>query len=139
MAKRKTASRSIVQYRTPKAPNPIIRVNVPQAAHHKKKGGHRRGRGHGNLQKQMTGAAVGGYVIGFIEKQFPTLPTLPVVGKKGAIAIIGYFLASKGGNVGQIARDVAMVAAGLAGYEYGTTGKVSGDVVRQVSGVAAQV
>ena len=48
-------------------------------------------------------------------------------------------LASKGGTIGTIARDAALVSAGLAGYEYGSTGKVTGDVVRQVSGVAAQV
>lgn len=129
-----------MRYRS--APKPtIIRVSAGGTKKHSK--GRRRHHGHtqSSLQKEMVAAAIGGYVIGFIEKQFPTLPTLPVVGKKGAIAGIGYALAGKGGTIGKIARDVAMVAAGLAGYEYGSTGKVTGDesVVRQVSGIAAQV
>ncbi len=137
MAKKRTASHAIVQYRRAPSPKPII---IRQRAPAKKKVHHRRHHaGKGNLQKTMTGAAVGGFLIGFIEKQFPTLPTLPIVGKKGAIAFAAYVIAGKGGQIGNIARDVATVAAGIAGYEYGSTGKVSGELVKQVSGIASQV
>jgi len=136
MAKRTAARRSgaIIKYRTPK---PII--IRPRVAAPKKHHGHRRKAGHRGLQKTMIGSAIGGFLIGFIEKQFPNLPTLPIVGKKGAIAIGGYFLAQKGGQLGTIARDVATVAIGIAGYEFGTTGKVTGGLARQVSGLASQV
>ncbi len=138
MAKKRTASHAIVQYRRAPSPKPII-IRQRAAPVKKKHHGRRHHAGKGNLQKTMTGAAVGGFLIGFIEKQFPTLPTLPVVGKKGAIALVAYIVASKGGQIGAVARDVATVAAGIAGYEYGSTGKVTGDVVRQVSGLASQV
>lgn len=87
----------------------------------------------------MLGVAIGGAAVGFIEKQFPTLPTIPLVGRKGTIAIGAYFIAKKGGSLGHIARDVALAAAVLAGFELGSTGHISGDVAPQVSGVAAQV
>lgn len=85
------------------------------------------------------GFAIGGAAVGFIEKQFPTLPTIPLVGKKGTIAIGAYFIAKKGGSLGHIARDVCIAAAVLAGHDLGASGKISGDVAPQVSGVAAQV
>jgi hypothetical protein len=143
MAKRKSTAHLVpYQFRAAPAAAPIVirqRSRAPAKAKHKH---HRRSAhaGKGNLQKVMTGAAVGGFLIGFIEKQFPTLPVLPVVGKKGAIAFAAYIIAGKGGQIGAIARDVATVAAGIAGYEYGSTGKVSGgELVTQVSGLASQV
>lgn len=87
----------------------------------------------------MFGAAAGGFIVGYIEKTFPTLPTLPLIGRKGTIAIIGYMLADKGGTIGGIARDAAVSASALAGYEFGREGRVTGDIAPQVSGVAAQV
>jgi hypothetical protein len=79
---------------------------------------------------------VGGLGLGFIEKQFPDIPTIPLVGKKGTIAIAAYFAAKNGLP---FARDIGMVAAGLAGYELGRDGQISGDVVPQVRGIASQV
>jgi hypothetical protein len=139
MAKRKTAHLVPYQFRAAPAAAPIV-IRQRSRAPAKKKHHHRsKHAGKGNLQKAMTGAAVGGFLIGYIEKSFPTLPTLPVVGKKGTIAFAAYVIAGKGGQVGAIARDVALVAAGIAGYEYGSTGKVTGEVTRQVSGLASQV
>jgi hypothetical protein len=138
MARKKTASRAMVAYRAPAQKAPIVNVRVaqPKKAKHRRGG---RGHGKGNLQKTMMGSAIGGYALGFVEKQFPNLPSVPVLGKKGTIALVAYFLANKGGQLGTIARDVAIVAAGVAGYQYGSTGTVSGDIVKQVSGLAAQV
>lgn len=91
----------------------------------------------------MIGSAIGGAALGFIEKSFPNLPTVPLIGRKGTIAIACYML-HKRGTGGGILRDVAIAAAVLAGYELGRDGKISGDVMGdlapQVSGqIAAQV
>ena len=84
----------------------------------------------------MTNVAIGGFVVGFIEKSFPTLPSLPMVGRKGAIAIGLYMFGPKTG----IFRDAAIAAAAISGYEFGKTGTITGDLIApQVSGVAAQV
>lgn len=87
----------------------------------------------------MVAVGIGGFVVGFIEKSFPNLPTLPMVGRKGAIAI---GLAMFGPKTGILA-DAAVAAAAIAGYELGKTGAISGDVLGmvspQVSGLAAQV
>lgn len=79
--------------------------------------------------------ALGGFIYGYIEKNFPQIPTLPIVGKSGAIAIIAYFA---GGKSPGIIADVGNAASVIAGYSFGSTGKVSG-LAPQVSGVAAQV
>jgi hypothetical protein len=144
MAKRKRAAarKSGVQIiRAPRAAAPIIKVSAPRAPA-KKKHRRRRSGGHsvGSLNmRTMAGAALGGAVLGFIEKQFPNLPTVPLIGRKGTIALVAYFVARKGGRFGSIARDVGLAAAAIAGNELGSTGKVSGDVAPQVHGIASQV
>jgi hypothetical protein len=89
-----------------------------------KKRSRRRGGALGaSLKTRAIGAAVGGFGVGFIEKQVgDKLPTLPIIGKKGAIAIAAYFFASKS----EIARDVCISAAAISGYELGKTGAISG-------------
>lgn len=83
----------------------------------------------------MIGHAVGGFAVGFLEKSFPSLPTLPIVGKKGAIAIGAYLLRGQS----PILLDVALAAAAISGYQLGSTGKVSGDDEDSLDGVAAQM
>jgi len=141
MAKR-TQSRSstaIVRAYPVRQAAPIIRVSAPRTT---KKKHHRRSRvggGGGTLnQKTMMAAAIGGAVMGFVDKNFPTLPTLPLLGRAGTIALAAYMLSGRGG-IGSIARDVALAGAAVAGYELGKTGAVSGDgvmgeVVPQVHG-----
>ncbi len=125
---------------------PVIKVSAPRAApvkHHKRRRAHSGGGGSGKFGS-ATGAmtptksgslALGGFIYGFIEKNFPQIPTLPVIGKSGAIAIIAYFA---GGKSAGIIADVGNAASVIAGYSFGSTGKVSG-LAPQVSGVAAQV
>lgn len=145
MAKRRRStrtqvSRAISVYRPPA---PIIRVSAPRAPKVKK---HRRRHSVGShelSQKTMIGSAIGGAALGFIEKSFPNLPTVPLIGRKGTIAIAAYML-HKRGTGGGILRDVAIAAAVLAGYELGKEGRISGEVMGelapQVSGdIAAQV
>jgi hypothetical protein len=138
MAKRVAARSAIVRAAPMRAPQ-IIRVSAPRATtkkkHHRRRGG---SGGHALNQKTLIGAAVGGAALGFIDKQFPTLPTIPMLGRAGTIAVIAYMLAGKGGGTfGGIARDVALAGAAVAGYELGGTGKVSGG--DEVMGLAPQV
>ncbi len=146
MAKRRTTSTAIVRTVPVRAPAPIIRVQAPRApsTHHKRKG-HRRKSGAGSTalnQGQLQSHAVGGFLYGIVEKNFGAqIPTLPVVGRAGAIALGCYFFGKgKGGMVA----DLGKAAAVIAGYQFGTTGKVSGapavaGVAPQVAGLAAQV
>ncbi len=85
----------------------------------------------------MISMALGGAIYGYIESHFgASLPTLPVVGRAGTIAV-GAFLIGR--NKGGVFADVAKAAAVIAGYQLGGTGKISGDIVPQISGIAAQV
>lgn len=147
MAKRKTATRSqsaiVVRERSPA---PIIKLSAPRAAPVKKakrrRGGHRSsgGRAIGSATGAMSatksgGLALGGFIYGYIEKNVPQVPTLPLIGKSGAIALIAYFMGGK--NPGIIA-DIGNAASVIAGYSFGSTGRVSG-LTPGVGGVAAQI
>ncbi len=139
MAKRRTTSTQIVRAVPVRAAAPIIRVQAPRApaTHHKKKGHRRKGNGGNSLnQAQLQSHAVGGFIYGVVEKNFGAqIPTLPVVGRAGAIALGCYFFGKgKGGMVA----DLGKAAAVIAGYQFGTTGKVAGLIAPQVAGVAAQ-
>jgi len=70
--------------------------------------------------------AITAAVIGMAEKSgvLANLPEIPVVGRKGAIALGAYYWARHGG--GQLARDVALCMAAICGYEYGKDGSISG-------------
>lgn len=94
--------------------------------------------------KTTIAVGIGGLILGFIEKQFPTLPTIPILGRAGTIAVGAHFLSKQGGQSSGLLRDVALAGAAIAGYQLGTTGKVSGDDVSgdladQVHGIASQV
>ena len=149
MAKRKTSKKSTggVTVIRERSAAPIIRMSAPRAAPVKraKRRAHHGGGGGGRMGGGATGAmsasksgslALGGFIYGYIEKQFPQIPTLPVIGKSGAIALIAYFA---GGKSAGIIADVGNAASVIAGYSFGSTGKVSGSLAPQVSGIAAQV
>jgi hypothetical protein len=93
----------------------------------RRKGSGRRRRstagGEGNYQNKMVAVGMGGVVYGFLEKQWPNMPTIPIVGKSGTIAAVCYFMGPKH----RIIRDVGIAAAAIAGYSFGKTGTVSGD------------
>jgi hypothetical protein len=95
--------------------------------------------------KTIIGAGIGGAVLGFVEKQWPTFPTVPILGRAGTIAVAAYFLSKQGGMSSPILRDVAIAGAVVAGYQLGKEGKVSGDddvsgdLAEQVRGIASQV
>jgi hypothetical protein len=138
MAKRRSSSAGMVRYiSAPRASAPIIKVSAPRAAPVKHRKHHRKGGVGGLTQGRMVEFAIGGAAFGFVTKQFGAqIPTLPIIGRSGTIALGAYYLGkSKGG----IMRDIAIAAAVIAGFEIGTTGKISGDVEPQISGIAAQV
>lgn len=68
--------------------------------------------------------ALGGAAFGAIEKFGPSLPTIPVVGRAGTIAIGAYFF---GGKKPGLARDICLAATVLAAYQLMKDGKISGD------------
>jgi hypothetical protein len=89
----------------------------------------------------LGGTALGGAALGFVEKQWPNAPTLPLLGRAGTIALAAYFFGGK--SKPGLMRDIAIAGAVVAGYELGKTGKIAGDdVLGDVSpqiGIAAQV
>lgn len=124
----------------PRAAKPIvIRQSAPRAPKHKKRRRSSSGHSGALTVTRLFAFMLGGAAVGFIQKQFPNMPSVPVVGKKGTIALGGYYLAKRGGSMAHLARDVAVAAAVLAGEELGRTGTISGDVAPQVHGIASQV
>ena len=73
------------------------------------------------------------------------MPTIPILGRTGTLAIACYFFASRsgGGQFGGILRDAALAGAAISGYELGKDGKISGEVMGSVapnvSGFASQI
>ncbi len=144
MAKKRTKTQSRAIVVRERSPAPIIRVSAPRATpvKHKRrrKGGGGGGRSIGSATGSMSATksgslALGGFIYGYIEKNVPQVPTLPLIGKSGAIALIAYFMGGK--NPGIIA-DIGNAASVIAGYSFGATGKVSG-LSTGVGGVAAQL
>lgn len=76
----------------------------------------------GSYRNRMLATGVGGAVYGFLEKTFPNIPTIPLLGKSGTIALAAYLFADKL----PIAKDVGIAAAAIAGYSLGGTGRISG-------------
>lgn len=133
-----------------RAPAQVIRIQTPRAPAAQKsrrKSHRRRSAGGGTLTGgHVLGVALGGAIIGFVEKSFgASIPAIPVVGRKGAITLAAYFMA-RNRMGGAFTRDAAIAGAAICGYELGKDGKVSGDldgdldgsVAPNVSGVASQ-
>lgn len=88
--------------------------------------------GSGGINR-MVGYAVGGFAVGFIEKTFPNLPSIPIIGRKGTIAIAAHFLKGKH----PIINDIGCAAAAISGYELGSSGHITGSIMG--GGVASQM
>ena len=133
MAKRKTRAPSktvTVQRRAPARATGgggsvvVVRESVGKAT---RAVGRRRlsGAAGSGLQKRMQGMALGGLGVGFIEKHFGNqLPSLPMVGRKGAIALAVYFFKPKS----PMLQDIGVAAACLAGYQFAKENKIDGDM-----------
>jgi len=124
----------MVRYTAPRsyaAPRPIIirAPSVPARRRGRRRSGGGGGGGAFGLGAGSTIVAMGlaAAVIGLAENAglLGKLPSVPLVGKKGLLAIGAYYYSRHGG--GKLARDVALAAAALSGYELGKLGSISGD------------
>lgn len=113
--------------RMPRAATPIVIREESSGTRHVKHKGGRRGHGKLSSEKQLMAMAIGGLVAGFIDKSATAIPTIPMLGKMGTVAVAAHFLAK--GKPG-IVTDIRNAAAAIAGYEMGSTGKIAGDDYR---------
>jgi hypothetical protein len=109
---------------------PTIRLAVPRSApivRVAKRRATRRSSSSGAGSVSPIKAAVTAAVIGLAEKSgvLDSLPEIPIIGRKGTLALVAFYWARHGG--GPIARDVALAAAALCGYQWGREGKVTGE------------
>jgi hypothetical protein len=78
----------------------------------------------------------GGLVIGWLEKNYGAqIPTLPFVGKKGAVALAIHFFKPKNKWI----QAAGIAAAAISGYELGTAGHITGEDDDDVDGIASQM
>ena len=71
----------------------------------------------------MMNAALAGFIVAYIEKNYAaSLPSIPVIGDTGTIALLAYYFRSKH----KMLPTIALVAAGLAAYQYETSGSITG-------------
>lgn len=132
MAKRRRSTTTIVRTAPAfggfRAAAPIIKVSAPRApAVHKKK--HRRKGGGGGESSSLTSKenmalATGAVVLGFIDRQGMKIPTVPMLGRAGSIAV-GGMLIGKHMKL-PIATKVGKAALVIALYELGKSGKIEG-------------
>lgn len=109
---------------TPPSPAPIARRSSSGRRRKRRSSSKRRSASSGQgIQKTLTGVAIGGLAYGLLIKNFPTLPTLPGIGRSGTVALAVAFL--KPHN--EILRNIGVAAAAIAGYSFGESGTVSGD------------
>lgn len=128
MAAKTTTSRAIAPYRGPSRAAPIV-ITKTRTVHAKKKA-HRKS-GASMSKKSALGVAIAGFILGHVDKAGTAIPTIPMLGRAGTVAVGLYFLGPKAG----IMRDAMMAAAAIAGYEMGSTGKILG----QETGIASQI
>lgn len=121
MAKR-TAARSTTKTQIIRAPAPVIRVSAPRAAPHKKK--HHRRSGAGGGKSSIVANVVAGGLLGYLDKNATTFPTVPALGRAGTLAVVAYFW--NGNVMGFSTRRLADGFAAIAAYEFTTKGSVSG-------------
>jgi hypothetical protein len=117
----KTATKSSHAITHTRTMQPI--VVRPAAAPRKEK--HKKGRRHHvSSEKALMGFVIGGFALGWIDKSATAIPTIPILGKAGTIAVAAHFFGK--GKPGLVT-DLRNAAAVVAAYEYGSTGKIAGD------------
>jgi hypothetical protein len=123
-ATRKATTTVVVRAPARRARSAPIVVAAPRRISRRRSGG---GGGRSSGGKEIVASVIAGAAIGIIEKQnfFASLPSIPLLGKKGTIAVLAYVWRRNGGP--EMARDVALVAAGLSGYQFAKDGRIDGD------------
>src|SRR5208282_3086503 len=107
-------------------PAPVVirkTVHVAKTKKHKGHRGHGRSKGMLGLTQHQINAGLGGAALGFISKQFPNLPTIPILGRNGSIALGAYLLRGKL----PLADDIATAAIVVSMFQLGSEGKIGGD------------
>lgn len=130
MAKRRSATvtreKGVVVVSAPSAPAAPARRRSTAIARRAPKTRRRRssaGGGEGSYKNKLIGVGMGGLAFGYLEKQWPGLPTIPFLGKSGTVAVACYMFGAKH----PLVKDVGIAAAAIAGYSLGKEGKVAGD------------
>jgi len=100
-------------------PRPII---VRRASRVIKKVKHHARRAKDFISSHEIKTALGGAALGFIHKQFPNLPAIPLLGKNGTVALLAYL----GRRRVPLANDVLIAALVVSGYELASENKISG-------------
>jgi hypothetical protein len=122
MAKHRSKHRSRALVRTSHTVRPVVIKKTIV-----KKGRSRHHSSHfglgGFLSQQQINAGLGGAALGFIQKQFPNLPKIPILGEAGTVAVAAWMLRGKV----PLANDVATAAIVVAAYQLTSTGKIVGD------------
>jgi hypothetical protein len=132
------ANTAIARYSSPvgnSRPAPIV-VRMPSLPKKQEKKGKGRGRGRvaHNAQTEMMGAAVGGALLGYLDKQGTAIPTLPVVGRAGTLAVLCYVFKDKSPWI----RSAGNAFAAIAAYELTREGSIAGED-NHIAGVAARL
>jgi hypothetical protein len=94
---------------------------------HKKKRRHSGGGGGGGeslTSRENMALATGALALGFIDRQGVKIPTVPILGRAGTIAVGGILLGKQMHL--PIATKIGKAALVIALYELGKEGKVSG-------------
>lgn len=123
MAKRKKSSPA-PRTRVTKKPGGVVVVSQAPLAKAKSVGRRISKAASGaSLQTRMQGGALAGAALGFIEKTFgDKIPTMPMVGRKGTVALVIYFMKPKH----KIIQDIGVAASVLSGYQLGKENKIDG-------------
>ncbi len=135
MARRKAATvtkeKGVTIVQTAPAPVTRRRRSSGAVTTRRRKGGVRRHRSGGiggsdkTFRDTLIGVGIGGFGFGWLMKHYANqIPTLPMVGKSGTIAIASYFFRGQH----KVVRDIGVAAAAIAGYSFGKTGAVEGEL-----------
>lgn len=135
MAKQGKVTRSTalaIKHALARRPAPMVKPIIvkPAAVVVKKPKKHPRHHGGGGrglsgfVSNDRIGKVVGALAVGFLEKQglMQQLPALPLIGRKGTIALAAYMLGGKS----KLANDICDAALILAAHEFGSTGSITG-------------
>lgn len=119
----------------PRAAAPIIRIAAPRAISARAPKRHRRrsSTATGGLGDPFQ-LGIAAAIVGMAEKSgmLDKLPTIPMLGRKGTVALAAWYWSRHGG--GPWVRKVAIVAAVLAGHQLGSEGAITGEGGMAVTG-----
>ena len=128
MAKRRRSTAVVVrpQFGGFRPAAPVV-IRQTRTVHAKKKS-HRRSSHAGDstslTSKENMGLATGALVLGFIDRQGVKVPTIPILGRAGTVAVGGLMLGKH--MKLPIATKVGKAALVIALYELGKQGKIDG-------------